>query len=292
MLGDFIFMSSILTPEKRNVSFSQLLCIASMLEWSLYLKIALRVGSAMFSVTGSNLLYLEIFRFFTIFEKKLFRLSVVSDSVLPFSIILILSVIHITDICRKASRKIYVLARIAPHMDLPKRRMVMNAFSNSQFNYCPLMWMCHNRTTNRKINRLHERCFHIIYNDKESSFKMLLEKDSSVFIHDRNIQCLATEMYKLSNGLSPVIASNIFTQKNCHPYNLRLNSQFSRPLVRSVFHGTESISYLGPVIWDILPDSYKNLPNFRVFKNRIKNWKPENCPCRLCKTYISRIGFT
>ena len=199
---------------------------------------------------------------------------------------------HITDICRKASRKIYALARIAPYMDLSKRRMVMNAFFNSQFSYCPLIWMCHNRTTNRKINSLHERCLRIIYNDKQSSFKMLLEKDSSVSIHDKNIRCLATEMYKVSNGLSPPIVSSIFTHKNCHPYNLRLNSQFSRPLVRSVFHGTESISYLGPVIWDILPDSYKNLPNVSVFKNRIKNWKPENCPCRLCKTYISRLGFT
>ena len=91
------FMSSILTCEKRNVSFSQWLCIASMLGWSLYLKIALRVGSAMFSVTESNSLYLEIFRFFTIFEKKLFRLSAVSDSVfktLPFSLILILSLMR------------------------------------------------------------------------------------------------------------------------------------------------------------------------------------------------------
>ena len=152
--------------------------------------------------------------------------------------------------------------------------------------------MCHNRMTNRKINRLHGRCLRIIYNDKQSSFKMVLEKDSSVSIRDRNIQCLATKIYKVSNWLSPPVVSNIFTQKNCHPYNLRLNSQFSRPLVRSVFHGTQSISYLCPVIWDILPDSYKNLLNFSVFKNRIKKWKPENCPCRLCKTYISRVGFT
>ena len=57
---------------------------------------------------------------------------------------------HITDICRKASRKIYALARIAPYMNLSKRRMVMNAFFNSQFNYCPLIWMCHNRTTKKK----------------------------------------------------------------------------------------------------------------------------------------------
>ena len=104
--------------------------------------------------------------------------------------------------------------------------------------------------------------------------------------------CLASEMYKVSNGLSPPIVSNIFKQKDCQPYNLRLDSQFSRPLVRSVFHETQSISYLGPVIWDILLDSYKNLPNFSVFKNRIKKWKPENCPCRLCKTYISIVGFT
>ena len=46
---------------------------------------------------------------------------------------------------------------------------------------------------------------------------MLLEKDSSVSIRDRNIQCLATEMYKVSNGLSLSVVSNIFTQKNCHP---------------------------------------------------------------------------
>ena len=135
--------------------------------------------------------------------------------------------------------------------------------------YIPMM--CHNRMTNRKINWLHERCLRIIHNDKQSSVKIFLEKDSSVSIHNRNIQCLDTEMYQVSNGLSPPVVSNIFTQKkNCHPCNLRLNSQLPRPLIRSVFHGTESISYLCPVISAILPDSYKNLPNFSFFKNRIK----------------------
>ena len=98
-------------------------------------------------------------------------------------------------------------------MDLSKRRIVVNAFFNSQFNYCPLIWMCGNRTTNRKINRLHERCLRITYNDKQSSFKMLLEKDSSVSIHDRKIQCLVTEMCKISNGLSPPVVSNTLLHK-------------------------------------------------------------------------------
>ena len=120
---------------------------------------------------------------------------------------------HITDICRKASRKNFALARIAPYIELSKQRMFMNVFFNSQFNYCPLIWMCHNRTRNRKINRLHERCLRIIYNDKQLSFRMLLKKYSSVSTHNRNIQCLATEMYKVNNGLSLPVVSNIFTQK-------------------------------------------------------------------------------
>ena len=82
-------MSSMLTSKKRNVFFQQLLCAASMLGLSFYLKIALRVGSVMFSVTERNSLYFEIFGFFTVFEKKLFRVSAVSDSVfniLPISL--------------------------------------------------------------------------------------------------------------------------------------------------------------------------------------------------------------
>ena len=198
---------------------------------------------------------------------------------------------HISDIYREASREIYELGKLAPNMDLLfKQHMVMNAFFNSQFNYCPLIWMRHNRMANRKINRLHERCLHIIYNDKQSSFKMLLEKDSSISIHNRNIQYPATEMYKISNGLSPPLFSNIFTQKNKHPYNLRLNSQFFRPLARSLFHETESITYPVPVIWDILPDSYKTYQILVFLKTGLKNGKLRIAPEDFAKnTFLESV---
>ena len=44
----------------------------------------------------------------------------------------------------------------------------------------------------------------MIYCDKQSSFKELLEKDGSFSIHERNIQILATEMYKVSKCMSPL----------------------------------------------------------------------------------------
>ena len=60
---------------------------------------------------------------------------------------------------------------------------------------------------------------------------------------------------------------------------------------KSVFHGSESISYLGPKIWDIVPFELKELTSLNAFKKNIKKWQPKNCPCRLCKQYMSNLGF-
>ena len=60
-----------------------------------------------------------------------------------------------------------------------------------------IVWMCHSRANNGKINKLHKRCLRIIYSDKQSSFETLLEKDGTVSVHNRNLQILATEMYNI-----------------------------------------------------------------------------------------------
>ena len=76
----------------------------------------------------------------------------------------------------------------------------------------------------------------------------LVEKDGSVLIRMRNIQTLATEMYKLVNNLALPIMNRVLELNSDSYYNLRQISQFSRSLVKLVYHGTESISYLGPKI--------------------------------------------
>ena len=163
----------------------------------------------------------------------------------------------------------------------------MNAFFNSNFSYCPLIWMCYSRTNNREINRFHERCLHIIYNDKQSPSSELLEKDGSVSIHIRKIQSL----FRISRNISPPIMNDIFKQKDNSHSNLRQTSESSRPLVKSVCKGSESVSFLETKIWDMLPDDDKYRDNLNTFKNKIKKWKTKNCPFRLCKVYINNIGF-
>ena len=126
---------------------------------------------------------------------------------------------HISDICKKADRKISALTRVMPYMGTAKKRILMNAFFTSQFSYCSLVWMCHSRANNNKINRLHERCLQIVCDDKQSSFNHLLEKDGSVSIHTRNIQIPATKMYKHINNLLPPILNRVFKLNSESCYN-------------------------------------------------------------------------
>ena len=81
-------------------------------------------------------------------------------------------------------------------MSLEKCRTLTKAFIQSQFNYCPLIWMLHSRTLNKKINRIHETASRTVYSDYNSSFNELLDKDGFFTIHQRNVQSLVLEVYK------------------------------------------------------------------------------------------------
>ena len=73
--------------------------------------------------------------------------------------------------------------------------------------------MLHGRQLNNHINKIHERSLRLVYQDRISSFKVLLEKDKSFTIHERNIQTLAIELYKVAYGLSPKIMNLVFPTK-------------------------------------------------------------------------------
>ena len=59
----------------------------------------------------------------------------------------------------------------------------------------------------------------------------------------------------------------------------------------TVKYGTESLRYLGPKIWDIVPNSLKESSSLRNFKVEIKKWIPHGCPCKLCKIFIPDLGY-
>ena len=71
----------------------------------------------------------------------------------------------------------------------------------------------------------------------------------------------------------------IFQARAEHPYNLH------------TIYEIGSISFLGPNIWSLLPETFKNIDSLVNFKISIKKWKPKNYPCRLLKIYMKNVEF-
>ena len=198
---------------------------------------------------------------------------------------------HVKTLCSKANKKLRALARTTPYMSVEKKKILMNSFFNAQFNYFLLVRMLHSRRNNNIIRNLHERCLRLIYNNKNSSYEELLTKDGSVSIHHGNIHALATEFYKIKNEMLPKLFTEIFARETESYYNLRRCNDFRIPSIRIVYQGSERVSFLGPKIWNILPDEIKQQTSLNSFKKSVKKWKPQDCPCRLCKVYINGVGF-
>ena len=174
-------------------------------------------------------------------SKEQALLGITTDSNLNFEN----DINNVNDINKRASQKLNGLVRVTPYMNMQKRRTIMKSFVTSQFRYCPLIWMFHSRRLNNKISSIHERALRITYQDHISTFQELINKDNSGSIHHRNLQALATEMFKIHSCLSPDILREIFVPK-ISLYNLRGNNTFERRQVHSAYHIAESLSFLGP----------------------------------------------
>ena len=148
--------------------------------------------------------------------------------------------------------------------------------------------MFHSRELNKKINRLHERALRVVYKNYELSFEELLFIDGSFSVHHRNVQAVAIEMYKQYHKMSPKLTAEIYDIKNPDKSCFDI---FKKTRSRTVAYGDQSLKNFGPDIWNKVPEDIKKSPSLNSFKEKIKVWKPESCPCRLCKIFIRGVGF-
>ena len=132
-------------------------------------------------------------------------LGVIIDSNLKFDI-------HVNSLIKIAGRKLTAMSRLSRVLSFSKLRMLITSIFESQFAYCPLVWMFCSRSLNGNINTLHERAMRILYKDDITNFQDLLIKDGSETIHDRNIKLLAIE------------TSICTVQKLCFPDSLHIES--------------------------------------------------------------------
>ena len=148
---------------------------------------------------------------------------------------------HIKSICRKAGQKLGALLRITNYLNTSQKKLIFSGMIKSQFSYCPLIWMFSSRKSNNLINRIHERSIRIVSSDNESNFENLLEKNKEITIHQRNLQILMIEVFKIINGYAPLIMDNFFIfRENTH--NLRNFQIILNENKKTVRYGSETTS--------------------------------------------------
>ena len=101
---------------------------------------------------------------------------------------------------------------------------------------------------------------------------------------------LATEIYKTVNDLAPKFMNSIVEIKDIE-YNQINKINFKSRRITSVRYGIDSLTYLGPKVWNVVPKDIKISESLNVFKTKIKNWIPRECPCRLCRLFIQNLGY-
>ena len=190
---------------------------------------------------------------------------------------------HIKNICRKVGQKLSALLRISPYLDQGKKVLLYKVVIKSQFNYCPLVWMFCSRQSNNLINKVHERGLRLTFRDETKDFQQILREQNGITIHQRNLQALITEVYKIVNGIAPTIMNFLF-QFCCNTNNIR-NFQ-------EIFTKDKKIAtYRVPFLWANQHTKYKNPKFLDEFKSKRTAWKCDFCQCNLCKKYVQNLGF-
>ena len=134
-------------------------------------------------------------------------------------------------------------------------------------------------------------CMYIVYGDHKTKFSELLNIDKSVTTHQRNLQYLLIEIYKVKKGISPTILNEVFQFLENPVYELKSGVHLPIRNWHTVFFGTESIMSPGAKLWNMVPQNIKSSESLNVFKSKTKYWTPNHCPHRVCKTYIGQAGF-
>ena len=188
---------------------------------------------------------------------------------------------HISDICRKSASQLNVLQRLKAFVGYEERKVLINSFIYSNFNYCPLVWHFSSSKSIKKIEKVQERALRFLYDDYKISYDKLLKNAGKTTMLVSRLRTLCIEIYKTLNDLCPSYMKDIF-QKSVFRTSPRLCNNIYVYKPRCVTYGSKSLRALGPKIWNKLPNHIKTSSNLDLFKKNIKSWDGELCKCSSC----------
>ena len=188
---------------------------------------------------------------------------------------------HISNLCKKAATQLNVLKRLKTFIGFQEKKILVQSFVYSNFDYCPLVWYFSSSKSLQKIEKLQERALRFLYNDHTSSYNDLLLRSSKCTMHVARQRLLCIEIFKTLNHLNPPFMQSIFELRSS-TYSLRNANNLAHFRPNQTTFGSKSLKSFGPQIWNGLPSELKSAENLKSFKVLIKKWDGPNCKCSVC----------
>ena len=169
-------------------------------------------------------------------------------------------------------------------LNFEEKKKLINSYFNSNFNYCPLVWMFSRAKSLNKVESL-KRVLNFLYEDYVLLHEELLQKAGNETMKENGLRSLCIEIYKLVNKINPTYMNEILNLRKISRavgsnYKLRVDV----PAINQVSFGGKSLRYYRPKIWNLLFIHIKSSENLDVFIN-IKNWNGVSCKCKRCQYY-------
>ena len=146
---------------------------------------------------------------------------------------------HMNNIVKKTYYKLYPLRRLRKFLTLEKTKILACSMIESQFDYCPLIWLFCSKTDMQRVEKVQYKTLQVVYNNYMTTYDELLALDNKLKIHQRQLQFLAIEMYKSKNKLNPNFMWKTYKEENIL-YSLRRGISLLIPNANTQKYGINS----------------------------------------------------
>ena len=187
---------------------------------------------------------------------------------------------HIRACCLKAVLQFNALTRISNYLDMESKKIILNSFIRSNFEYCPSVWHF-GKTNNQKLEKIQERSLRILHDTFELTYEELLHKNgpSSLLLYRLyRLKLFIIEIYKSFHHMNAECLHDLFKFNNT-TYETR-SHKLIQPQRKTTSNGLRTFSYLGSKLWNDLVNSEPAIANVE-FDELIEYKKTVNAQTRM-----------
>ena len=189
---------------------------------------------------------------------------------------------HISILCKKAGKQLNALLRLSRVLSQEAKYKLFDTFILSCFNFCPIVWhFCSDECT-RMIENMQKRALRYVFNDFNSAFGELRNLANKPLLYVQRLRCIVLEVFKIYKNIGPTYMHDFIEERNTNVITRQVN-HVNIPSFRSVKYGRNSFKYQGAILWNALPNEYKQCISVKDLKSLLNAWDGPVCSCSCCK---------